>query len=232
MKKHLIITIDGPSGAGKSTVAKMLAKSLNYLYIDTGAMYRGVAYAYKTEGITQGTGATTSLNDMETFLKNLLIRFEFGEEAKVFINDVDVSYAIRTPEISMLASSLSQDRSVRTFLTEKQREIGASGHIVMEGRDTGSVVFPEADVKFYLDASEEERAKRRYIELSEKGINTDISSVKDDMSKRDRDDSRRDIAPLRIPHGAVVIDTTGIDAKGVTDKLLKYIEGLEHNAGA
>mgnify|MGYP000966415398 CR=1 FL=1 len=231
MKKDLIITIDGPSGAGKSTVAKMLAQSLNYSYIDTGAMYRGVAYAYKVKGKGQQTEGATPLDDIEAFLKDLSIRFEFGEDARVFLDDEDVSNAIRTPDISMLASSLSQNRSVRAFLTEKQREIGANGRIVMEGRDTGSVVFPHADVKFYLDASEEERAKRRYIELSEKGIHAEISSVRKDMSKRDMDDSKREIAPLRIPHGAVIVDTTGIDAKGVTDKLLKYIEGMENNAG-
>lgn len=231
MKKHLIITIDGPSGAGKSTVAKLLAQTLKYKYIDTGAMYRGVAYAYKAKGKWQMANGATPLDDMETFLKNLSIRFEFGEDARVFVDDEDVSYAIRTPEISMLASKLSQNKLVRAFLTEKQREIGANGRIVMEGRDTGSVVFPHADVKFYLDASEEERAKRRYVELSEKGIHAELSSVRDDMSRRDRDDSKREIAPLRIPHGAVIIDTTGIDAKGVTDKLLKYIEGMENNAG-
>jgi len=223
MKKGLIITIDGPSGAGKSTVAKMLARSLGYTYIDTGAMYRGIAYAYGEQGV----GSANPLNNMEVFLENLSMRFEFGDTARVFLNDTDISESIRTPEISILASNLSQKKEVRGYLTKKQREIGEKGGIVMEGRDTGSVVFPDADIKFYLDANPDERAKRRHIELSVKGIDAEISRVKEEMSKRDRDDSERDIAPLTIPQGSVVIDTTGIDAKGVADALLKHIKGLE-----
>ncbi|MCX5817893.1 MAG: (d)CMP kinase [Proteobacteria bacterium] len=219
MKKGLTITVDGPSGAGKSTVAKMLARSLGYTYIDTGAMYRGIAYAYQAESVSP-------LNDMETFLKNLSVRFEFGETARVFLDDKDISEDIRAPEISLLASNLSQKKEVRGYLTKKQRETGGKGGIVMEGRDTGSVVFPDADIKFYLDANPDERAKRRHIELSAKGIDAEISRVKEEMLKRDRDDSEREIAPLTIPQGAVVIDTTGIDAKGVVDALLKHINGL------
>ena len=233
MKKGLIITIDGPSGAGKSTVAKLLARSLGYTYIDTGAMYRGIAYAYqaergqRAEDREQRAESTTPLNNMEVFLENLSMRFEFGETARVFLDDKDISGNIRTPEISLLASNLSQKKEVRGYLTKKQREIGEKGGIVMEGRDTGSVVFPGADIKFYLDANPDERAKRRHIELSVKNIDAEISRVKEEMSKRDRDDSERDIAPLTIPQGSVVIDTTGIDAKGVADALLKHIKGLK-----
>ncbi len=219
MKKGLIITIDGPSGAGKSTVAKMLARSLGYTYIDTGAMYRGIAYAYKTHG-------ASPLNDMEGFLENLSMRFEFGETARVFLDDKDISEDIRGPEISLLASNLSQKKEVREYLTKKQRAIGENGGIVMEGRDTGSIVFPDADIKFYLDANPDERAKRRHVELSAKGIDDEISRVKEEMSRRDRDDSERDIAPLTIPQGAVVIDTTGVNATGVADALLKHINVL------
>jgi len=226
MKKGLIITIDGPSGAGKSTVAKMLARSLGYTYIDTGAMYRGIAYAYHAESGERRAESVSPLNDMETFLKGLSMRFEFGETARVFLDDKDISEDIRGPEISLLASNLSQKKEVRGYLTKKQREIGEKGGVVMEGRDTGSVVFPVADIKFYLDANPDERAKRRHIELSVKGIDAEISRVKEEMSKRDRDDSERDIAPLTIPQGAVVIDTTGIDAKGVVDALLKHINKL------
>lgn len=232
MEKNLIITIDGPSGAGKSTVARMLAKSLGYSYIDTGAMYRGVAYAYKAKTRGRKAENLTPSIDMESFLDKLSISFEFGESARVVLDGEDISEAIRDPEISMLASGLSQNRAVREFLTKRQREIGSKGRVVMEGRDTGSVVFPNADIKFYLDASQEERAKRRHIELTAKGINTEISLVMDEMSKRDRDDSKRKIAPLIIPHKAVIIDTTGLDAKGVTDKMLKYIKGLNNNAGS
>jgi cytidylate kinase len=226
MRKRLTITIDGPSGAGKSTVAKMLARSLGYTYIDTGAMYRGIAYAYQAESREQRAESVSPLNDMETFLKNLSVRFEFGETARVFLDDKDISEDIRTPEISLLASNLSQKKEVRGYLTKKQREIGEKGGIVMEGRDTGSVVFPDADIKFYLDANPDERAKRRHIELSASGIDAEISRVKEEMSKRDRDDSEREIAPLTTPQGAVVIDTTGVDAKGVVDVLLKHINSL------
>ena len=226
MRKRLTITIDGPSGAGKSTVAKMLARSLGYTYIDTGAMYRGIAYAYQAESGERRAESVSPLNDMETFLKNLSVRFEFGETARVFLDDKDISEDIRTPEISLLASNLSQKKEVRGYLTKKQREIGEKGGIVMEGRDTGSVVFPDADIKFYLDANPDERAKRRHIELSASGIDAEISRVKEEMSKRDRDDSEREIAPLTIPQGAVVIDTTGVDAKGVVDALLKHINSL------
>jgi len=226
MKKDLIITIDGPSGAGKSTVAKMLARSLGYAYIDTGAMYRGIAYAYQAESGERRAEGISPLNDVEAFLKRLSIRFEFGETASVFLDDKDISEEIRTPEISLLASNLSQKKEVRGYLTKKQRETGEKGGIVMEGRDTGSVVFPGADIKFYLDANSDERAKRRHIELSAKGIDAEISRVKKEMSKRDKNDSERDIAPLTIPQGAVVIDTTGVDAKGVVDAILKHINSL------
>ena len=239
MKKGLIITIDGPSGAGKSTVAKMLAQSLGYSYIDTGAMYRGVAYAYKKQGeartnnLNKAHGENPS-NDadktqylLKGLLENLSIRFEFGETAKVFLGDTDISEDIRSPEISMLASTLSQNITVREFLTKKQRETGEKGGVVMEGRDTGSVVFPDADIKFYLDANPDERAKRRHIELSEKGIVSEMSSVKEEMSKRDKDDSERYIAPLTVPEDAVIIDTTGFDAISVADMMISHIQLLE-----
>jgi len=219
----MIITIDGPSGAGKSTAAKMLARFLGYIYIDTGAMYRGIAYAYKAHG-----ASPLNDNDMETFLENLSIRFEFGENARVILDDGDISEAIRSPEISLLASSLSQRKEVRAYLTKKQRKMGEGGGIVMEGRDTGSVVFPDAHIKFYLDADPDERARRRYLELSAKGIDAEMSGIKKDMAKRDRDDSERDTAPLTVPPGAFVIDTAGIDAKGVVDILLKHIYSLEN----
>jgi cytidylate kinase len=234
MKKGLIITIDGPSGAGKSTVAKILARSLGYAYIDTGAMYRGIAYAYKAHGSWLMAHGENPSNDgdkaqssMEDFLYGLPIRFEFGETARVFLDDIDISEEIRAPEISLLASNLSQKKEVRMYLTKKQRETGEKGGIVMEGRDTGSVVFPDADIKFYLDANPDERVKRRHLELSAKGVDSEISSVKEEMSKRDKDDSEREIAPLIVPNGAVIIDTTGVDAKGAADMLINHIQLLE-----
>ena len=145
----MIVTIDGPGGAGKSTVARRLADSLGYRYLDTGAMYRGIAFAYEA----------AETKDMARFLSGLRLSFLFEKTTRVFLDGEDISNRIRTPEISLLASSLSQDRAVRAYLTEKQREVGQRGGIVVEGRDTGSVVFPHAEVKFYLDADIHERPR-------------------------------------------------------------------------
>lgn len=219
MKKGFIITIDGPSGAGKSTIAKNIAKALDYKYVDTGAMYRGVAYAYTYYGLKD-----ISEDAFRDFLKHLPIAFNFENNASVFLNGIDITDKIRTPEISMLASKLSQNKVVREFLTSKQREEGKLGGVVLEGRDTGSVVFPHADIKFYLDAHEEERAKRRFLELKAKGIELDFRTLKDELNKRDKEDAERQIAPLTIPDGAIYIDTTGLDIEAVTNKLLDFIK--------
>jgi cytidylate kinase len=217
-RKNLIITIDGPSGAGKSTIAKMLAQKLGYSYIDTGAMYRGVAYAYKTQKNSE---------TIADFLEGLFIRFEFKGETRVLLDDVNISKKIRDPEISLLASSLSQQKIVREYLYKVQRRIGRNGGVVLEGRDTGSVVFPNAQIKFYLDADPEERAKRRHIELTAKGAADELAKVKEDMIQRDKNDSERDIAPLVMPEGATYIDTTGIDIQGVLTVLLEHVAAKE-----
>jgi cytidylate kinase len=216
--KRFIITIDGPSGAGKSTLARMLSKVLGYAYIDTGAMYRGIAYAFRNR-----KGET----EIDEFLEHLSIRFNFTDDTRVFLEDRDISGEIRTPEVALLASSLSQKIPVRKYLTKTQREIGKDGGIVMEGRDTGSVVFPDADIKFYLDANPEERAHRRHLEFRSKGIDTGLTEVKNDMLQRDKNDSERSIAPLVVPEGAIYVDTTGIDIRGVFDILLKHVRGKE-----
>ncbi|OPY74999.1 MAG: Cytidylate kinase [Syntrophorhabdus sp. PtaU1.Bin058] len=214
IEKKLIITIDGPSGAGKSTIARMLSKALGYVYIDTGAMYRGIAYAFMNR---------RQEAEIDEFLEHLSIRFNFTDGTRVFLEDRDISDEIRTPEVTSLASSLSQKSPVRQYLTKIQREIGRDGGVVLEGRDTGSIVFPDADIKFYLDADPEERARRRHLEFKSKGIDTGLTEVKKDMSQRDRNDSERSIAPLIIPEGAVYIDTTGIDIQGVIGVLLKHV---------
>lgn len=218
MKRGLIITIDGPSGAGKSTIAKLMAKRLGYIYIDTGAMYRGVAYAVKMH-----RGGKSDEEGLDMFLEDLDLEFDFRDKTEVILDGTDISEEIRLPEVSMLASRLSQNKKVRDFLTKKQREIGKDGGVVLEGRDTGSIVFPDADIKFYLDAKNHERAKRRFIELSEKGMASDMEKVRQEMEIRDREDSKRDIAPLIVPHGAIYIDTTGLDIDGVLDKILGYV---------
>ena len=226
---NLIITIDGPSGAGKSTVAKMIARKLRYTYIDTGAMYRGVAFAYLKRQKEFGVRSSEFGENPETmaeFLKVLSLRFEFGEETRVYMDGKDISKEIREPAISMLASKLSQNRMVREYLYEMQRDQGKAGGIVLEGRDTGSVVFPNAHVKFYLDANPEERAKRRHAELFSKGTTVDMRSVKEDMERRDKNDTERDLAPLIVPEGALYVDTSGLDAEGVVKVLYEHIFAL------
>jgi cytidylate kinase len=187
---------------------------MGYRYLDTGAMYRGIAYAYtaKTPG------------DMETFLEEATLRFSFDSTTKVFLDEEDVSERIRTPECALLASSLSQDRRVRTHLTKMQREMGKDGGVVVEGRDTGSVVFPDADVKFYLDADLGERARRRYLEQAARDEGGDLQQVREQMERRDRDDSERDIAPLIRPEGAIYVDTTGKGIDEVVETLKKHVE--------
>ena len=229
-RKDLIITIDGPSGAGKSTIAKMLAQKLGYSYIDTGAMYRGVAYAYKTKVATSQTKGATPLmagqaqsQAITELLKNLRIHFEFKKETKVLLDGMDISREIRDPEISLLASMLSQWKIVREYLYKVQREIGNDGGVVLEGRDTGSIVFPNAHIKIYLDANTEERAKRRHLELTAKGNTEALLKVKEEMILRDKNDSERNIAPLVMPKDAKYIDTTGIVAAGVMSAILNYI---------
>jgi len=192
------VTIDGPGGAGKSTVARRLADSLGYRYLDTGAMYRGIAFAYEI----------AETRDMAGFLSALDLSFLFEKTTRVFLDGEDISDKIRTPEISLRASSLSQDGLVRAYLTRKQREVGRTGGIVVEGRDTGSVVFPHADLKFYLDANIAARAKRRFLEMTGKESGRNLERVKEEIEKRDRDDSLRSLAPLIKPKGAIVIDTT------------------------
>lgn len=223
---NLIITIDGPSGAGKSTVAKIIARKLHYTYIDTGAMYRGIACAFLRRQQKFGVHSSEFGEDhraISEFLKNLDLRFEFGEETKVYLDGEDISREIRDPAISMFASRLSQNKLVREYLYTLQRAQGNNGGIVLEGRDTGSVVFPDAHIKFYLDAHPEERVKRRHTELSAKGSEIDMESVKSDMEKRDKNDSERDLAPLIVPEGAIRIDTSGLDVQGVVNELYKHI---------
>ncbi len=218
MPKKKIIAIDGPSGAGKSTVAKVLAERLGYIYMDTGAMYRAIGWKTKKESILL----------TEESLKNLCsitdIRLErISGEMKAIMDGKDVTEEIRTPEMGMMASSVSAFQSVRERLLELQRGMGRNGGIVMEGRDIGTVVFPDADVKFFLDATIEERGKRRYLDLKSKGIEDDLIRVTDEIRKRDEADSSRTLAPLKKAKDALYIDSTNMTVKEVVETMLKEI---------
>jgi len=216
----LLITIDGPAGAGKTTVSKMLSDRLSYKYIDTGALYRGVALEVKRRGVSPDDDAA-----LETMCRTLTMRFERREtDLRLICNDRDITGDIRTPEITMLASAVSAKPSIRSFLLDLQREMGAEKKTIFEGRDMGTVVFPNADIKFYLDAAPGIRAKRRYNEIDLKASQT-LADVEKAMKKRDEDDSTRKLAPLKPADDAIVIDATCISAKDVVEKMLSHITG-------
>jgi len=217
--KRLIITIDGPSGAGKTTVSKLLAHRLRYRYIDTGALYRGVALEAMSSGLNpdDDTG-------LETVLSSLKMKFVSGEKGlRLISNNSDITDKIRTPEISMFASAASARPVVRNFLLDLQRDLGKEKGVVFEGRDMGTVVFPDADVKFFLDASHKTRSLRRYQELKSE-TSQSLQDVEKDIKRRDKNDSARDLAPLRPAEDAVIIDSTHLSAQDVVDRMLNVIE--------
>ena len=218
--RKLIVAIDGPAGAGKSTVAKRLAKELGYTYMDTGAMYRAFAWRVIEEGM--------DLRD-EKGLKRILeeTRIELRKRdshLKVFLNGHDVTDQIRTPELSQMASKVSTLRVVREKMVEFQRAMGFQGGVVAEGRDIGTVVFPEADVKIYLDASSKERARRRFDELRSQGEQVTLKEIVEEMDERDRRDKGRAVAPLCKAEDAIVIDSTHFDVDGVVDRIMQEIQ--------
>jgi CMP/dCMP kinase len=219
LKKLLLITIDGPAGSGKSTISKLLAAKLSFLYLDTGALYRAVAYQATEEGIY--TADEEGIGDL---CKRTKIRLQRGDHAqRVFVNGLDVTDKIRTEPISLLASTLSAMPLVRAALLPIQREFAKDGGVVAEGRDMGTVVFPGADFKFFLEADAEERVRRRYLELIRRGENVDYVSLKQDLLFRDRRDRERDNAPLKVPEGAIVLDSTHLSAEAVVDAMLAVI---------
>ncbi|PKN38142.1 MAG: cytidylate kinase [Deltaproteobacteria bacterium HGW-Deltaproteobacteria-2] len=219
MGKKSIVTIDGPAGAGKSTISKILAQNLDYIYLDTGALYRALAYkALKKKISLEDIPALADLcSSTAVVLKNIDGRM------KVYVDGEDVEEKIRTEEVSMAASKISTFAVVREKLLNLQREAGANGGIIAEGRDMGSVVFPHADYKFYLDAQLEERIRRRYKELLDKGVSVEYQSVQKDMLARDKQDKQRKIAPLKVPEGAVIIDSDNLSVRGVVERIISYI---------
>jgi cytidylate kinase len=207
----LIIAVDGPSGAGKSTITRLLSKRLGYLYLDTGAMYRAVALAVKRAGVSPDD------DDVLTAVcRKVEISFVSTDGCcHVFLDGKDVSSAIRTPEISLLTSKISMKKVVRDILAHRQRELGKDGGVILEGRDIGTVVFPHADLKFFLSATAEERGTRRYLELRAKGEDVQLERTIADVAQRDQQDAQREHAPLRRADDAIDIDSTGLSIEEV-----------------
>lgn len=215
----LNIAIDGPSGAGKSTISKMLAKKLGIIYLDTGAMYRAVALYVHRKGV--------DVNDAKKVVPLLdEIEIEFrgdGDEKKIFLNGEDVSSAIREHAVSKLASDVSKIKEVRLFLVEQQRAIAKKSDIVLDGRDVTSFVLPDSKYKFFLTASAEERARRRYEELKAKGSDISYETILADVNDRDYNDTHRDFAPLVQTDDAVLIDSTNMTTDEVIEVILRYV---------
>lgn len=221
MTRPFIVAIDGPAGAGKSTVSKILARRMHFALVDTGAIYRCVALMATREGIAFDDDAK-----LEQLLQRIRVRFEvIGEDNHVFLGNEDVSGRIRTPEISMGASQVSSRPVVRTGLLALQRRLAleAENGAILEGRDIGTVVFPDADAKFFLEANAETRARRRFEELFQKGVESSLDEVLADQTKRDRDDSQRQMAPLKAADDAIRLDSTALPLSEVVQRLEKEV---------
>ncbi len=214
------IAIDGPSGAGKSSLARRLAKELNFIYVDTGALYRTIGLYCLQSGADLQSEKQVSARLPEI---NIQTKYIDGEQ-RMFLNDEDVSLMIRTEAVSMAASNVSAHKSVRSFLLQTQRDMTKTQNVLMDGRDIGTVVLPDATIKIYLTASSEARAERRYKELCEKGQEVKFEAVLEDINKRDYNDMNREIAPLKQADDAVLVDTSNIDFEQSFELLLKTIK--------
>lgn len=217
--KKIVVAIDGPAGAGKSTIAKLVAEKLGYAYIDTGAMYRSVALKF----------LQTGKDFDEAFISQLAqtMIIEFKPEAsvnRVFVDGVEVTDAIRSAEVTANVSRVAAIGAVREAMVAQQRRMGESGGVLMDGRDIGTVVFPNAQLKIFLTASVEERALRRYKELVAKGQEVDLAQLKEDIASRDKQDSERAISPLRQAEDALLLDTSDMNIEQVTTKILELVE--------
>lgn len=218
-EKKTVIAIDGPAGSGKSTVSRLIAKRLGILYLDTGAMYRAAALQAKRTGVDLSDGPGLYRMCMELDLRFI----PDNETQRILLGNEDISADIRSPEMDMLSSGISAVKEVRDAMTTLQRRIGDTGALVAEGRDMGTVVFPDADYKFFVTASVQERAKRRHLERLNRGESISMEKIEEDIRKRDAQDSGRAIAPLRPAEDAEIIDTTGIGIEAVIEGILKKI---------
>lgn len=218
--KIINIAIDGPAGAGKSTIAKAAAKELGFIYVDTGALYRTVGVNALRKGIN-----TRDSEKVAQTLDNLTIELKFeNKEQKVYLFGEDVSKEIRTPAASMAASDVSAVPEVRKYLFDSQRNIAKTNSCIMDGRDIGTVVLPHADVKIFLTATPEKRAKRRYDELIQKGSNVSFEEVLSDLKERDYNDSHREVAPLKPADDSILIDTSELNLEDSIQKVISVIK--------
>ena len=220
--KKLCIAIDGPAGAGKSTIAKLVADYLHYNYLDTGAMYRAVCWLALESGVCFDD--EIQLNKLLSGMDLQLI-YKSGATT-VIVDGIDITDAIRTQEISNAVSIVAKSASVRTALVHKQRQLSAGKGIVMDGRDIGTVVLPDAELKIFLTASADERARRRFNELKERGTQVDYAALKKEIEDRDYADSHREIAPLKQADDAILMDTTSMNIEQVRDKICALSEGI------
>lgn len=223
----IAIAIDGPAGAGKSTISKAAAKRLGFIYIDTGALYRTVGLAATRAGVEPKEG-----KEVDQLLSRISVELTFNDKGEqvVLLNKEDVSGLIRTPEASMMASAISAVPSVRAFLLDLQRDIAKTNNVIMDGRDIGTVILPDAEVKIFLTASAEARAERRYKELVEKGMDVKYEDILQDVITRDYNDSHREIAPLKQADDAVLADTTEVDLEGSIELIIKIIKEKTNGA--
>jgi cytidylate kinase len=221
MAKMISIAIDGPGGAGKSTIAKRLAKELGFYYVDTGAIYRTVAYFLDLLGISP-----KDVDGVERYIDELTVEIEYDEDGlqHMIMNGMDVSEDIRTPEISLKASDVSAHAVVRDMLLDMQRDVAKKHNVIMDGRDIGTVVLPRAQVKIFLTASAEVRARRRYEELQAKGKKDSYEQVLKELEKRDYQDTHREIAPLKRAKDAIVVDTSQLDIDGVVATIRQIVQ--------
>ena len=220
MAKTYAIAIDGPAGAGKSTIAKRLAKELGYYYVDTGAIYRTVAYFMDLLGVSP-----KDVDGVERYIDELTIKIEYDEEGKqhMIMNGMDVTGEIRTQDISQKASLVSAHAVVREVLLDMQRDVAKAHNVIMDGRDIGTVVLPKADVKIFLTATPEVRAKRRTDELLAKGQQAVYETVLKEIQQRDYQDTHREIAPLKMARDSIKLDTSELDIEGVVEAMKKII---------